>query len=171
MTENLQEKNELEKQIKDVIIQFSNIKAKIENDENIKEKFKNEIENIDLFFFITHVLGITLSYCKTNEEVQNLFKTLLNKLKNSRELRILNNFLKVVDTESEDSENKSEEERYNNFIDELIILTKKYGIVLQSTGGVSVYKPKDINKDFSYSKDITSGDLDNNMTDFFDEEE
>jgi len=44
---------------------------------------------------------------------------------------------------------------YNNFIKELTILSKKYGVVVQSTGGVMIGKVEQI----EYGTDYTSGDL------------
>lgn len=55
--------------------------------------------------------------------------------------------------------NNEMRQRFAKFIDELQKLCLKYDIVIESTGGVSIYQPNEI-KTITYSKDYTSGDLD-----------
>lgn len=56
---------------------------------------------------------------------------------------------------------KERDKRFNNFIEELELLSKKYGVFINSTGGVNIWNKEDI-KDIDvveYSNDPTSGDL------------
>jgi len=48
------------------------------------------------------------------------------------------------------------EERFKKFTEELRLLSLKYGVAIQSTGGVHIGKFKDVR----YDTDHTSGDLD-----------
>ena len=54
---------------------------------------------------------------------------------------------------------KNDKERYSNFINELEALSVKYGISLDVTVGVTVWEEGEL-EGISYSKDITSGDID-----------
>jgi hypothetical protein len=48
---------------------------------------------------------------------------------------------------------------YEEFCHELAELSKKYGIVIKSVGGVSIYS-QEVLKDFSgYTSDLESGDI------------
>lgn len=51
-----------------------------------------------------------------------------------------------------------EQKRFEQFTKELAKLSKKYGIVLQVTGGVYIEKDGDI-KSIVYTDDASSGDL------------
>jgi len=48
---------------------------------------------------------------------------------------------------------------YNHFIAELTALTRKYGVALQSVGGVILANETGEFSDVTYVADITSGDL------------
>lgn len=56
---------------------------------------------------------------------------------------------------------KDREKRFNDFTIELGELSKKYGIMINSTGGVNIYNKEEIStiKEVYYSNDYTSGDL------------
>jgi hypothetical protein len=51
------------------------------------------------------------------------------------------------------------EANYNQFITELTALTRKYGVAVQSVGGVHLANNPSEFRDVSYIADITSGDL------------
>jgi hypothetical protein len=51
------------------------------------------------------------------------------------------------------------EANYNQFITELTALTRKFGVAIQSVGGVILADEIDAFRDVSYIADITSGDL------------
>lgn len=60
-----------------------------------------------------------------------------------------------------DIDYKERNSRFNNFIDELEILSKKYGVFINSTGGVNIWNKEEIEDidTVEYSNDPTSGDL------------
>ena len=51
------------------------------------------------------------------------------------------------------------EANYDKFIDELTALTRKYGVAIQSVGGVILAEDPIEFRDVSYVADISSGDL------------
>ena len=51
------------------------------------------------------------------------------------------------------------ETNYDKFITELTALTRKYGVAIQSVGGVILAYESGEFRDVSYVADITSGDL------------
>jgi len=53
----------------------------------------------------------------------------------------------------------NEAERFDEFLTELEKLCVKYGVVLRSAGGVSIYDENDV-ASVKYIRDHTSGDLD-----------
>lgn len=55
---------------------------------------------------------------------------------------------------------KTDQQRFEGFTTELAALSRKYGIVLQSTGGVSFLEPEAPElQNLTYSNDASSGDL------------
>lgn len=50
---------------------------------------------------------------------------------------------------------KHEQKQFTKFVNELKKLSKKYGVAIQSTGGIALGEIEDI----IYSNDFTSGDL------------
>lgn len=65
---------------------------------------------------------------------------------------------KSYDGNQQKSKPMTDKERFEAFTKELAIISSKYGIVIQSTGGVSIYN-KDETIQVEYSTDYTSGDL------------
>jgi len=64
--------------------------------------------------------------------------------------------------------NEKEIMNYKHFMDELQVLTKKYGIAIQACDcfihfDLNNEKDKDILKRFEYDIDLSSGDLTNNL--------
>ena len=51
------------------------------------------------------------------------------------------------------------EANYDQFIAELTVLTRKYGIAIQSVGGVILADAPDEFRNVTYRADISSGDL------------
>lgn len=53
------------------------------------------------------------------------------------------------------------EKRFNDFTTELGELSKKYGVMINSTGGVNIFNKEDLItiEEVYYSNDYTSGDL------------
>lgn len=51
------------------------------------------------------------------------------------------------------------EANYDNFIAELTVLTRKYGVAIQSVGGVILADRAGEFRDVTYVADISSGDL------------
>ena len=51
------------------------------------------------------------------------------------------------------------ENNYDRFITELTALTRKYGVAIQSVGGVYLADEKGEFEKLTYNADITSGDL------------
>lgn len=51
------------------------------------------------------------------------------------------------------------EANYNQFMRELVALTRKYGIAIESCGGISIAEAKGEFAQVKYLADITSGDL------------
>ena len=51
------------------------------------------------------------------------------------------------------------EANYDKFIAELTALTRKYGVAIQSVGGIILAEDPSEFRDVSYIADITSGDL------------
>lgn len=49
-------------------------------------------------------------------------------------------------------------ERFKNFVSELTELSLKYGITIQSVGGITIFEEGEL-KQVEYSDDYTSGDL------------
>jgi hypothetical protein len=77
---------------------------------------------------------------------------------------ILAHKYKVAAYQRKTSYTREDEKRYTAFISELTALSKKYGIILDCTGGVfAVEQPSDI-KNLSYSNDLDSGDLVSTVT-------
>ena len=71
---------------------------------------------------------------------------------------------KVTAYQRKTSYTKEDESRYASFVQELTTLSKKYGIILDCTGGVfAVDTPTDI-KSLKYSTDLGSGDLVSTVT-------
>jgi hypothetical protein len=54
---------------------------------------------------------------------------------------------------------KQIENNYDRFIAELTALTRKYGVAIQSVGGVYLADEKGEFEKLTYNADITSGDL------------
>ena len=54
---------------------------------------------------------------------------------------------------------KQIENNYDRFITELTALTRKYGVAIQSVGGVYVADERDEFDKVTYNADLTSGDL------------
>ncbi len=63
------------------------------------------------------------------------------------------------------SPTKKEKERFEKFTIELAELSKKYGIAVNVTGGVYVYKKPEYTKNITYTDDASSGDLYFNLND------
>ncbi len=51
------------------------------------------------------------------------------------------------------------EANYDKFVAELTAITRKYGVALQSVGGVILANERGAFRDVTYIADITSGDL------------
>jgi hypothetical protein len=69
--------------------------------------------------------------------------------------------IKLFESWSDEDEKEYQlySEKFQKFSKELEKLSKKYGIVISSTGGVQYGEVDDI----SYSSDLSSGDLENNV--------
>ncbi len=57
------------------------------------------------------------------------------------------------------------EQNYDSFIAELTALTRKYGVAIQSVGGVYLADERGEFDKLTYTADITSGDLYPNFSD------
>lgn len=57
------------------------------------------------------------------------------------------------------------EQNYDRFIAELTALTRKYGVAIQSVGGVYLADEQGEFEKLTYTADITSGDLYPNFSD------
>ena len=57
------------------------------------------------------------------------------------------------------------ENNYDRFINELTALTRKYGVAIQSVGGVYLADDQGEFEKLTYNADITSGDLYPNFSD------
>ena len=55
---------------------------------------------------------------------------------------------------------QSNKERFAKFTEELAELSKKYNVVIRSTGGVTILDKEDKIESLEYSSDATSGELD-----------
>lgn len=55
--------------------------------------------------------------------------------------------------------NPTTEANYDQFVAELTALSRKYGVAIQSVGGVILADQADEFRDVTYVADITSGDL------------
>ena len=80
-------------------------------------------------------------------------KIALKLLKVAKELSAKKGRLFVELTPEEQKKNASA------FVKELAKLSKKYGIVVKSVGGVSVYSPQEIQSVTYYSDDLINGDM------------
>jgi len=66
----------------------------------------------------------------------------------------------TIDIVNEDYNYESESKRFKEFIKELEHISKKYNIMLHSTGGVNILSDSEKLELIQYSDDPTSGDLD-----------